>query len=333
MPVPKPVVCLIFRKKDPLFFSIEKVFLILIQPMQMVFDIRQKTVPHYSSSPKNIFSNINAVKKCRADVYHVTGDIHYAVLGLPRKKTVLTIHDCVFLLHTSGIKKAILKWFWLTTPVRRAAIITTISEKSKSEIIGHTGCRPEKIMVIPNAIGEYIYYEKKEFNEQRPVILFVGSTPNKNLLRVIAALKDIPAQLHIIGRVGEEARLLLQGNGIEYRQSAHLNEQELAVCYNDADLVLFPSTYEGFGLPILEGQKAGRPVVTSDLSPMKEVAGGAACLVDPYSIESIRSGVLKVIMDKAYRDELLEKGRRNVKHYEKEAIAEQYLACYRKLIK
>ena len=304
----------------------------MIQPMRAAFDIREETLPNYSSSFNHLLANIRAAKKFRAAVYHVTGDVHYAILGLPGKRTVLTIHDCVFLQEVSGFKRIVLKWLWLTAPVRRAAIVTTISEKSKKEIIEYTGCRPDKIVVIPNSIGEPIYHDKREFNGQCPVILFIGSTPNKNLLRVIPALQGIPAHLHIVGEIPEEARLLLQEHSIDHSMSVRLNEAELAACYNKADLVLFPSTYEGFGLPILEAQKAGRPVVTSDLSPMKEVAGGAACLVDPFSIESIRSGILKVIQDGSYRDELVRKGKENVRQYDRETIAGQYLACYRKLI-
>ena len=100
--------------------------------------------------------------------------------------------------------------------------------------------------------------------------------------------------------------------------------------YALADIILFPSFYEGFGLPVIEGFKAGRVVVTSNISPMKDIAEGAACLVDPLNVQSIREGLLKVISDKHYRDRLVKDGFEVVKKYEPENIAKQYFQLYQK---
>jgi glycosyltransferase involved in cell wall biosynthesis len=327
----RPVVELIFRKKNPLFFSIEKVFSSIYPFLLQDFSIKNHFLPFYSTSLKNIFANIRSEKKKEADLFHVTGDTHYMVLGYPTKRTILTVHDAVFLENSRGLKRAIIKWLYLYLPVKKASWVTTISEKSKEEIIRHTGCRAEKILVIPDPVGENIFYQEKIFNSQSPVILFIGSTPNKNLDRVIEALQGLSCVLEIVGTLSSASQKALAKRGIGYRVFQNLSENELADRYAGCDLVLFPSLYEGFGLPIIEGQKAGRAVITSNLSPMKEVAGGAAFLVDPNDPASIRSGLKRVIEDQAFREMMIGRGFENVKQYAAQHIAGQYIALYHKI--
>jgi glycosyltransferase involved in cell wall biosynthesis len=98
-------------------------------------------------------------------------------------------------------------------------------------------------------------------------------------------------------------------------------------------MVVFASLYEGFGLPILEAQATGRPVITSNFGAMKEAAGEGALFVDPYSVESIRSAILRIKNEPQLREELVRKGRENVARFRPEAIARQYAEIYRSLAK
>lgn len=324
-------ICLIFRKKDPVFFSIEKVFNTVIPFFKTRLEINEIAVPFYTNSILAVFKNIQFVKKQQADLYHVTGDTHYLTLGLPGKKTVLTIHDCSFMKQPAGIKRTFFHYLFLKWPVKRAAVITTISEKSREEVIKYTGCAPEKIKVIPNPLDQRFSISEKSFNSHCPIILFIGSTPNKNLARVAEALKGINCILDIVGKVDAGLQQIMIDNKIQFRMCAGITDEQLIKKYIECDMVLFPSTYEGFGLPIIEAQQTGRPVITSNISPMKEVAGEGACRVDPLSVQSIRNAVEMIINDDVYRNAVITSGKKNAERYKVEKIADMYADVYRQL--
>jgi glycosyltransferase involved in cell wall biosynthesis len=315
-----------------LFFSLEKVFASLKEALQKQVTIEERYMPHYSSSIRDIARNMAFARRSRADIFHVTGDVHYVVLTLPAKKTILTIHDSVFIRNSRGLKREFFKWIFLKLPVKRSRFVTTISAQSKKEIVQFTGCNPEKVIVIPNPVNAAIYNREKEFNTTNPTLLFIGSTPNKNLDRIVEAIAGIPCTLEIVGHITDEQQVLLKKYDISFRQLTSLSEPEMADRYAACDMIMFPSLYEGFGLPILEGQKAGRVVLTSNISPMQEVAGAGACLVDPQNPGSIRTGVKKIITDSMYRDNLIKKGFENIQQYGVQQIADQYLKLYQTIL-
>ncbi len=263
-----------------------------------------------------------------ADVFHVSGDIHFAALFLPGRKTVLTIHDCGFLRHPNPWKRHVLRWLWLRWPVRHCRQVVAVSEATKADIVCHTGCEPSKIAVIPSVIPPHFKPVPKAFQAECPRILHIGSAPNKNLSRHIEALQGIPCVLHIVGCLSAEAQQQLERFGIAYECTSHLDDEAVVGAYASCDLLLFASTWEGFGMPILEAQATGRPVVTSRTSSMPEVAGEGACLVDPWDVADIRRGVLRVINDAAYRAHLIEKGFENARRYQPAAAAQAYEALY-----
>jgi glycosyltransferase involved in cell wall biosynthesis len=266
----------------------------------------------------------------RADVFHISGDIHFAALFLSGRKTLLTIHDCGFMQHPQPWKRFVLSRLWLRWPVRHCRHIVAVSEATKADIMRYTGCAEAKVSVIPSAIPSYFAPIPKPFEVARPRILHIGSAPNKNLRRHIEALEGIRCVLHIVGRIGREERQLLERCGVVYECTPDLDDAGVLQAYAYCDLLLFASTSEGFGMPIIEAQTVGRPVVTSNCSSMPEVAGvEGACLVDPFDVASIRAGVLRVIKDPDYREALVKRGFENVCRFQPQAIARAYCALYR----
>jgi glycosyltransferase involved in cell wall biosynthesis len=159
----------------------------------------------------------------------------------------------------------------------------------------------------------------------------VGTKENKNLSRLIRAIAGLPCHLHIVGRPAERQIAELRAAEVDFSTTANLSTEQMYDAYCQADLLSFGSTYEGFGLPILEANAVGRPVVTSNISSMPEVAGNAACLVDPFDVEAIRAGILRVINDQSYREQLVRNGLKNVTKFTSQSVAEQYLTLYREL--
>ncbi len=266
----------------------------------------------------------------RADVFHISGDIHFTALFLSGRKTLLTIHDCGFMQHPQPWKRFVLSRLWLRWPVRHCRHIVAVSEATKADIMRYTGCAEAKVSVIPSAIPSYFAPIPKPFEVARPRILHIGSAPNKNLRRHIEALEGIRCVLHIVGRIGREERRLLERCGVVYECTPDLDDAGVLQAYAYCDLLLFASTSEGFGMPIIEAQTVGRPVVTSNCSSMPEVAGvEGACLVDPFDVASIRRGVLRILEDADYRETLVERGFENARRFQPQAIARAYCALYR----
>ena len=270
----------------------------------------------------------------RGDVFHVTGDCGYLALALPGRRTVLTVLDCATYHRTRGFRRWLYGLVWIRLPVRRAGRVVVISECVRREVLEITGAPPEKVCVVYCSIHPDFAvqpYTAPPPHGGSPVILQIGTTANKNIERVAEALDGLECKFVVVGRLSESQREALARHRVIYEAHERLSVEEVIALYLRADVVVFASTSEGFGLPVIEGQACGRPVVASNIPVHREIAGNSACLVDPRNVLSIRAGIDRVLGDHRYRHELIRLGRINARRFEVLAMVSGYEAAYRQV--
>ncbi|RDV14857.1 glycosyltransferase family 1 protein [Pontibacter diazotrophicus] len=323
-----------FRKAAPSFFSIEVLFQTIISNLR--HSVAEKVFLPYKSatSPAALLENTLYASKRQGQVNHITGDVYYIALALDKKKTILTIHDIDSLGSKNRMKNFLLHLLWLKIPVRRVRYVTVISEYSKRKVLAATGVAADKVIVIPNCVQltDKDFKPKVLLNKQEPVLLQVGTKSNKNFPNVVEAIKGISCRLLILGKLAASQRELLEENGIVYENFFSLDYEEVIKLYYRADIVTFVSTYEGFGMPILEANALGRPVITSTTTAMPEVAGEGAVLVDPFKPEQIRQAIIDLVADDTYRNNIVNKGYQNVQRFKPEMVAAKYEALYKRVL-
>lgn len=324
-----PPVTMLFRNIKS-GFSIHKVFKPIISKCKT---ITVKEAPRHLAGLGDIILNLRWIKKNmpKCGIIHMTGGPHYFLLALRNRKTVLTVHDLVWLRNSKGLKHWLFRWLWFKLPIAIADKITCISDTTKRELENLFPESASKTCTIYNPVAAEFSYCPKQFNADCPRILHVGTAWNKNTSRVIEALKDINCKLVIVGKLTEEIVHWLKEYHVNHENLVDITDEELATEYQKADIISFPSIFEGFGMPIIEGQTTGRPVLTSNIPPMTEIAGDAACFVSPYDTSEIREGFLRIINDEAYRNELISRGLENAKRFDANIIAEQYNELYKTL--
>lgn len=268
----------------------------------------------------------------RGSINHVTGDVHFLGILLPRRNTVQTMLDCVFMRDAKGVRRFLFSWFWMKIPARRARFITTISQASKDEIVKYSGVEPEKVTVIPIALSPVFKRVLRGYEWHRPRILLVGAAPNKNIPNILRALAGIDCRLTLVGKYNPEYKELMDGYGFDHSYEWNLDTDQMYDKYLNTDILVFASTYEGFGMPIIEAQASGAAVVTSNLSSMPEVAGGnSAIFADPYDPVSIREAVLRLVEDRELRERVIESGYENSTRFDPVRISGMYHELYKRI--
>lgn len=307
-------------------YSIEMFYDELFSSNTKNIKLIRKKLPFES---KGIIRRIYLILWCffnQNKINHVTGDINFVNFFLNKKKTILTILDLYSLKRLKGIKKYLYKFFWLSIPLKRCSKIITISEKIKSELISIFKIKSNKIEVIPCSISKIFKPKNKKINFNGLNVLFIGTGENKNLERSIKALKNLKIKLVIIGEIQTKYGNLLKKNKINYLNYINQSQKQIYKHYVESDILLFPSLYEGFGIPILEAQAVGRLVITS--INLKNVAGKGAIFVNPSSINDIRKKIKNVIKKNYKITKIINIGYENLKRYKLKDIKNKYIETY-----
>ncbi|MDB5255479.1 MAG: glycosyltransferase [Chitinophagaceae bacterium] len=316
-----------FRSYRKGVFSIEVLFRRILASL----GLRVKPVFHAVSFGRAFSIWINA-RTNPSDVHHITGDVNYIALGLKGRQTILTIHDIGHYTQTlRSWKKYMYRKIWFDWPLRKVSFITTVSEFSKQQLITVFSIRASRIKVIHNPFPVLYQRDNKAKLSDTPKILQIGAGEHKNLNRLIQAVRGLSCELILIRAYDADIDQLLKQEGVSANWFSDLTDDEVYQLYRQCDLVFFASTYEGFGMPILEAQATGRAVITSTHASMPEVAGEGAVLVDPYQVEEIKEAIVKLLSDDTYRQDCIEKGYSNLSRFHPDFIAEQYLELYTQL--
>ncbi len=312
-------------------FSIERLFGDVRRSLPTSIDATL-AVSRYPSRGmlRRIYNMIEAAFR-QGDVNHITGDVHFLAFFLRKRKTLLTIHDLASVYRLNGWRRVMVLFFWYWLPIKRAAVVSVISEFTKQDLLRHIRVNPGKLRVVHNCVSDEFKPAAREFNADKPVILQIGTGSNKNIERIVQSLQAISCYFRVIGNLDNYQLAVLRQCGLEYSSLSNISDEQIVDEYRHCDILVFASTYEGFGLPIIEAQATGRPVVTSNILSMPEVSGDAACLVDPFDVASIRAGILKIIKNAAYREDLVRRGFENVKRFRTKRIARQYADIYYEL--
>lgn len=323
---------LVYRDKREANFSIERLFKSMEPYLAKGFDLSTITVPCQPTTIRDIFKNAFFAMARARGVVHITGDAQYLALCMPFKKTVLTIHDCGYLRNVKGLKGLVYRWLWFTLPCLLANRITVISEATREVLEDELGVLGSKLRVVENCLPEGLERKKTPFNEFCPKILQIGTGRHKNLDNLIKAVADLNCELKIVGRVSADNLEALKVTGVKYSVEFAVSDSRLREIYTESDILFFASRHEGFGLPILEAQQVGLPVITSNLYSMPHVAGDAAIIVDPEDFEAIRRGIVDIVSDGDFRQRLVAGGHINAERFKPENIANQYNDLYRELL-
>jgi len=289
----------------------------------------------------------HVLKLYRLDVYHNPANI---IPLFYFSKSILTIHDLAIYKNSEWFPdhQYFTKWITIPLSIKKAKKIIAVSENTKNDIINIFNIKPEKVEVIYEGVEDFnqlVIDEasiRAELKIPKPYFLYLGTLePRKNLARLIEAFdlflrKNNDFRLILAGKKGWKYEPIFQtieqlGLKDKVLDIGYVNTEEKVYLLRNSFAFVFPTLYEGFGLPILEAMNLGVPIITSNISSIPELVIDNAVLVDPYNVNSIADGLIKLKNDDKLREQLVAKGRGIAKSFSWEACAKKTLEIYKSL--
>ena len=280
------------------------------------------------------------------DLVHSLGYVAPLRAPCPSVVSVLDLNYRTFGEQMPLLKRLALSFF-VGRSILRADRVITISQTAKREIVRVFGVPEDMVVVTPlapkrrapdTAVGEPFSAVRERLGIEPPFMLAFSSTsPNKNIPRLLRAharaseVHGVTHQLVLVGHTSEREAASGQG-AARVCVTGYLDDQALRTVLSRAEMLVFASYYEGFGLPVLEAMEAGVPVVCSNRASLPEVAGDAAVFFDPLSVEEMASQIARVALDQSMRDELRSKGYRNLERFSWKETAARTLDVYREVV-
>lgn len=320
----------IYRESRETGFSIEGIF----DAVRYCLRGRVADKAYHFDARRSRLANVFAIRKLPKGITHLTGDVHFLFMGLRGDKNVLTIHDLAHYEHLkqSPLKFLLYHYFWFYFPLKKASVVTVVSEATRDHLVKTFGFAKDKVRVVYNPVKPIFQYREKRGSGTPPRILQIGTGSHKNLNNLIEAVKGINCHVDIVALPDEKCIEKMKQYNISYSICSGLTDEELYQKYVDSDVVFFASFKEGFGMPIIEAQAVGRPVITSNFGAMREVAKDTAVLVDPHSVSEIRCAINELVNSDVYYAAVVERGRENASKFTAGHIADEYLKIYEELL-
>ncbi|OQA03264.1 MAG: D-inositol 3-phosphate glycosyltransferase [bacterium ADurb.Bin400] len=275
--------------------------------------------------------------------------IGYMVPFCSPKKTIVFIHDLAFRYYPEAYsaKELFLQEYALNTAIKHASKLICVSESTRKDLIKFCNVTTDKTTVIHLAHDNKLFRHsstKPARSKEKPYVLFVGRLESrKNVVGIIKAFArfkkttNLPHKLVLVGKPGHgydkiENEIVASGNiRDDIVVTGYVSNSELANLYSGADAFVFPTLYEGFGIPILEAMASGTPVITSTTSSMPEVAGDAAVLVDPTNISDITDALNKLLTNPALKKAYVAKGLERAQQFSWDSSASKLLSIINEL--
>lgn len=291
-----------------------------------------KVCPYDSTTLIGMLRNIKFARNEHGRINHIAAQTESYLVPFLKGKRIVTFHDFGTLYASRNFLYGLLKILvYVKTAEYFSDAITFVSKQTEEEFLKQKWKKIKNLHVIYNSYDERLVPNDKSNFEPKPVVLQIGTGVRKNLESTIRAMEGINAKLLVIGKLNKNQLELLKEYEIDYENAFDITYEKIVDCYNRAKLVVFPTFYEGFGLPIIEANIMQKPIISSDLPIVREVGLDAVYYINPNRVEDISNALKKLFYDNLLYERYVELGIKNARRFSKNVIFSQYSELYRSL--